>query len=108
MNGAGGGKLISTRSLVKIKKHKVKQTHTHTHTHTSRHAHAFARLVLNRRLVLQAHRYGLVGANAEKKAVRRLTEVGLPCVDSIYLPTFLCDRHAPAVVLSSSASIACA
>lgn len=63
---SGGGKLISTRSLVKIKKHK-------------------------------AHRYGLVGANAEKKAVRRLTEVGLPCVDSIYLATFLCDRHAPAV-----------
>ena len=61
---AGGAKVISTRSLVKLKRQRE-------------------------------DRYGLVGLHADERALHRLTEVGLPTVNSLFIAACLCSPERP-------------
>jgi len=41
------------------------------------------------------NRYGLVGTDANLKSIKRMMEIGIPCLESIYVATYLCARKKP-------------
>lgn len=51
---------------------------------------------------VQEHRYALVGRHPGKKAMKRVKELGIPCVESIYMANYLCSRKPPSLVRSCS------
>lgn len=85
---AGGGKCISTRSLVKFKKQKVTYSSPGEGREMVTYVWKFQ----------QEHRYVLVGQNAEKKAIKRVKELGIPCLESLYMANYLCGRTPPSIV----------